>query len=292
MMLVAICLGYVSGCGQGNDNETPVATASALPTATATPVVTASVPATPSTTPTVVPLVAEGVYDVTIGRGGGSVDSVGIVSLTDGNAFVSLSLGADTSVAFGGPVIGSGTMTGQGIVTVADELFQDTGEAVFSDASGVHMVTGSVVAPSFVGSDHPITFTMRRPADADASGFSGTYRFALAPSPSACTCPSTVDLTLTIGISGMGMAAAATEHSGDGTSLASLPGVFVSLSPQGKVRITGSYEPVAMPPFSGPLALIGTVHGSGTLVTASGDTFFGDPLTPAIRIGTWNAERN
>jgi hypothetical protein len=236
-------------------------------------------------------VVLNGVYDATVIHNGGSSDTIGNVATeTDGTAFVSVALGNDASASFGGPVAADGTMRGEGTLLVTDIVFQDSGEAVFSDDAGVRTIAGSIVAPEASGFGGTITFTMRRPADADASAFSGTYRFQFAPSPSGCGCASTLDLTLTVGRSGEGMAGGGIERDHDGASLASVSEAFLSLSPQGRARINVGYAPVMIaPPFCCTVELIGTVDASGAIVTASGATFVG--FTPATDVGGWTAER-
>jgi hypothetical protein len=252
----------VAACGNGNDNDNDT---------------------------TEVRVVA-GVYDATVDLGAGAFASTGVVDSGPEGASIRLELGNDASVTFGGPVASEGSMTGPGTFLVTDILFQGTGEATFGARAGIDIVTGSVTAPdaSIRGFDH-VAFSMRRPADANASGFSGTYRFTLAPSPSVCSCTSTLDLALTFDASGISTIGAATERAEDGTSVASLMGVSSSLSPEGRLRVTASYEPADDPQRSGVVALIGVLDASGAVTTASGDTFAG--FTPASRIGTWTADR-
>ena len=260
--MIVMMAGILSAtaCGNGNDNESPRVA------------------------------IAAGVYDTTVVRDGASIEGIGLVSTERDEAAVFLKLGNDSTVRFAGRVSEDGHMSGDGSFTVTDILFQSRGEATFSESGGVHTVAGSVVAMGTPvgGFEREITFTMQRPADADASGFSGTYRFTLAPSPSACACTSTIDLSFTIDASGSGLADAATEHRSDGSMIGTLAGAGIFLSPQGKVGMTGSYQSATVP---GPalLELIGSTSGSNTLAGASGDTFFG--FTPANRIGTWSAER-
>lgn len=259
-IVVMMSLLTVAACGGGgNDNESPRA------------------------------LVGAGTYDATVEHEGASFEDVGSVYVQRDHIGLSLQLGPDAGVQFSGRLNDESTVQGTGLLFVTDVGYQADVEATFSTDGDAYVVSGSAVAPDALrGFDRPLTFTMRRPMHADASGFSGSYRFTFDPGP-RCTCTSTIDFDFTIDAQGNGSAGDTTEYASDGTVLTAIGFPRLTLSPQGKLRISSGYSPVdgTMPEY---LTLVGTLDASASPTTASGDTLLG-LFSPSGPFGTWTAER-
>lgn len=190
-----------------------------------------------------IPSAAElaGTYDLTtkFDDQGSGATGIGVVS---GDLFLELTV---PFVGLNGLLGKSGAVDLEGMNLGSDAIEFVTGHAQVDERAGFFRVFGRLEGGAFT---NQLTFSMRRPVDADLTAASGRYHVVFESASSQCACERSVDLDIGLTKGGTGSADGPVDIVREnGERDATLRSISVIVSPTARLKISAHYGDAAPP---------------------------------------------